>query len=128
MRHLGEASVPYGDFRGTFAADKLRHDDALYELADISREHWHIVGFEMGGGPGFTRATVWAVPIEEARYEDWRTRAESGAKTVHAHEFSVQIEDYTAALKLLQIFNQWNIHALHRSLAELGLDLETTER
>ena len=127
MHHLGEASVPYGDFRGTFAADKVLHDDALYELAEISPEHWQIVGFDMGGGRDFTRASVWAVPIEVASDADWETQAEKGVKTVDAHEFPVSSSTSAAALKLLGVFNQWNIHGLHRSLADLGLDLETSE-
>lgn len=120
---LGPAQVQYGDYRGTVAIDGPDNSDRLYELAGISRDEWSIVAYELDGSYDFTGAHVWAVPRDEASYDLWSRQASEGQLSVDARRIDFQVEDDDAALTLLKLNKRWSIHAIHRSLADLGLDV-----
>lgn len=124
---LGTAGVQYGDFRGTVSIDEPDDEKALYELAGISPDEWHIVALEMHGSYDLTGAYVWAVPRGEASYDHWQSLAREGKETVPANRFKIDPEKDDAALTLLPLNKRWSIHALYRSLADLGLDVESVD-
>jgi len=54
-RRLGSAQVLWNDYVGTAAADDagvVLDSRSLYEMADLDRDHWAIVGMDLSlGGP-----------------------------------------------------------------------------
>ena len=54
-RRLGSAQVLWNDYVGTAAADDagvVLDSRSLYEIADLDRDHWAIVGMDLSlGGP-----------------------------------------------------------------------------
>ena len=124
---LGIAGVQYGDLRGTVSIDGPDQAERLYELAGLSREQWFIVAYEIYGSYDSTGAYVWAVPQDDANYEQWEQQAREGRETVAAQRFDFQLDDDDAALTLLKLNKRWSIHALFRSLADLNLDVEREE-
>jgi hypothetical protein len=122
---LGAAEVQYGDLRGTVAIDGPDDREELYELAGLSRDDWSIA-YDIGGTYDSTWASVWAVP-RDVTYEDWERMAREGRETAEARRFDFQLEDDAAAFTLLKQNKRWSIHALHRSLVNLGLDVETSD-
>lgn len=121
---LGVASVQYGDLGGTVSVDGPDQDERLYALADLSRDEWFIVAYEIYGSYGSTAAYVWAVPAGEASYDAWAEQARAGRESVSATRFDFQVDDEDAAWTLLKLNKRWSIHAVYRSLAELKLDVE----
>lgn len=71
-----------------------------------------------------TFAYVWAVRTGEASYERWKEQADGGARTTPATRFKIAIEDDQAGQKLIGMNKRWAVKALHRSLVDLGLDVE----
>jgi hypothetical protein len=124
---LGTAEVQYGDFRGTVAIDGPDQSERLYELAGLSRDEWSIVAYDIFGSYDHSWARVWAVPQAEASWDNWERMAREGASNVSAQRFDFQVDDEEAGATLLQLNKRWSVHALFRSLADLGLDVETSE-
>lgn len=61
---LGPAAVRWNDYVGTAAADDanaLQGAPSLYEVADLDREQWLIVGVDLGVWEREPRVTVYAV-------------------------------------------------------------------
>jgi hypothetical protein len=83
------------------------------------------VAYEVFGSYDSTWAHVWAVAREHARYDDWKRQADEGLTTVLATRFEFEPGDDEAALTLLKLSKRWSIHALDKSIAELGLDVES---
>lgn len=123
-------TLQFGDLRGGATMEEWRlqlQSDRLHELVGLSPDVWAILGYHLGGAQGnrgepFSWATVWAAPREDVSYDNWETASVLGAKTVRAHVFTVDHAD--AGIELLRANRSWSVSLLHRSLAQLGLDLE----
>lgn len=65
---LGPAVVRWNDYRGTAAADDataLAGVPSLYEMADLDRERWLLVGIDLEVADGAPRVTVYAADRTE---------------------------------------------------------------
>jgi hypothetical protein len=125
---LGPAGGTYNDWKGTVAAESIRTTpgaEALYELAQVDRNDWLIVGVDVGGIPRDTWATVYAVPTSLiTKFDDWaRVAAENGG-VLPVVAFDIRHKDGAAAAKALATFRSWGARfLLCDALVAQGIDL-----
>jgi hypothetical protein len=69
---LGGAKTAWDDFLGTAAADAslARHHRSLYELSELDRAHWRIVGMDVEWRGTSPRVVVYAVDRGEELADD----------------------------------------------------------
>ncbi len=112
METLGSAATPWGDFVGTASADGalvFRGSRSLYELADLDRESWRIIGFDIGfrnGSPG--------VVVYAADATDDRNSGEVGEHVVTAFDI---LERERVAEFVSQAFQSFSVRLTAREFA-----------
>jgi hypothetical protein len=131
---VGPADVQYNDWKGTVALDNPQDDDALYELAELKRDEWTIVGVDLYGGSYASAADVYAVERSRvSEFADWARIAAEDNGNIPVTRFRLVpgqegIRNFGA--EVLSKFKRWSIHArLNDAIYEPGFDLvvERTE-
>jgi hypothetical protein len=129
--YLDPASVQYGDWRGTSAADDadpLVESPSLYKVVGIDQGEWMIVGFSLYRGSGkFSSVTVYAVDRKRwniGSYEDWQALAdERGAVPTTAFDVrDVDLMEFIDA-----VFKRFSVRLEARGVAERGHRIEILE-
>ena len=121
-----EASVQYDDWKGNVALDMPDHDEHLYELAELDRDKWHIVGMQIwggriGSGPLTSGVHFYVVPHSSGRFEEIVERGELDVREVIVDRPGVALELFENE------FKRWDIAVTSKGFLREGVRFKIVE-
>jgi hypothetical protein len=121
-----EVSVQYDDWKGNVAWDMPDHDEHLYELAELDRDKWHIVGMQIlggrvGSGPLTSGVDFYVVPHGSGRFEEIVERGELEVTEVSVNRPGVALELFESE------FKRWDIAATSKGFLREGVLFKVVE-
>ena len=127
---LAHASVTYGDWIGTAAADEhqtIGHLD-LYEVAGLDPDRWWILSIDITGvGIDKGYFYVYAVDRQATSITDYESLQLHGRGHGKIPVTSFLVHDIAAETLIRESFTQFHLQLRHRSLGELPLEVEDTQ-